>query len=429
MPVLVRHGTIGPVMGVYEVERMRTIALMAALFNMNNKKLGRDTMQVAEKAKVLVDEQGGGRKDRNSNTGILSKTVTMDISRQLRLAMANAGLDLKEGFDRLPHSVTMLSMTQHGAPEAPLRSTFETVANAKHFVLTALGRSKNSYAGRKHNASGKFPPQGPGQGSGQGPCNFGVYSSTLIKAMRRKGHGAVFTACISLFTMFLVCFMFVDDAELQHTSRDVNETGEDQIAPMQASLDHWCGLVGCTGGAINPEKSHWCLIDYKWTGTRWVYRTISEMPGELTAVNLQGNVAPLKRVEANEGMKTLGAMVAADGSTTAEVAYLKDKAVAFADDIKRPSPTSRTENWLAYQHTICKTMEYPYARHRHQRKRLELDLSVMINKATLPKCGLIGILQESNVLYGPKEIPRNGRSQWNLGTTRDCKNWQLLFIM
>jgi hypothetical protein len=41
-------------LGVYEVERMRTIALMAALFNMNNKKLGRDTMQVAEKAKVLA---------------------------------------------------------------------------------------------------------------------------------------------------------------------------------------------------------------------------------------------------------------------------------------------------------------------------------------------------------------------------------------
>ena len=28
-------------LGVYEVERMRTIALMAPLFNMNNKKLGR----------------------------------------------------------------------------------------------------------------------------------------------------------------------------------------------------------------------------------------------------------------------------------------------------------------------------------------------------------------------------------------------------
>jgi hypothetical protein len=79
-------------LGVYEVERMRTIALMAALFNMNNKKLGRDTMQEAKKANVVVDEQGGGRKDRSSNTGILCKTVTMDISRQLRLALANAGL-------------------------------------------------------------------------------------------------------------------------------------------------------------------------------------------------------------------------------------------------------------------------------------------------------------------------------------------------
>jgi hypothetical protein len=181
---------------------------------------------------VIVDEQGGGRQGRSSNTRILGKIITMDISRQLRLAMANAGLDLKEDFNQLPHSVTMLSMMQHGAPEEPLCSTFETVANAKHFVLTSLGRSKKSYAGRKHNASGKFPSQGPGRGSGQGPTNFGVYSCTLIKAMCHKGHGAVFTACISLFTTFLVCFMFVDNAELQYTSRDINGTGEDQIQPM-----------------------------------------------------------------------------------------------------------------------------------------------------------------------------------------------------
>jgi hypothetical protein len=49
----------------------------------NNKKLGRDTMEVTKKAKVLVDEQGGGCKGRSSNTGCLDKTLTLDISRQL----------------------------------------------------------------------------------------------------------------------------------------------------------------------------------------------------------------------------------------------------------------------------------------------------------------------------------------------------------
>ena len=54
--------------GVYDVEKMRTITLMDATFNMNNKQLGRDLMAHAEFLKNLPREQYGSRKNHRSST-------------------------------------------------------------------------------------------------------------------------------------------------------------------------------------------------------------------------------------------------------------------------------------------------------------------------------------------------------------------------
>ena len=49
--------------GVYMVEKMRTIKLMVAQFNENNKKLGRDMMHHAEEANHIAPEQGGEQEE------------------------------------------------------------------------------------------------------------------------------------------------------------------------------------------------------------------------------------------------------------------------------------------------------------------------------------------------------------------------------
>jgi hypothetical protein len=49
--------------GVYDIEKMRTISLMDAAFNMNNKQLGKDLMKHAEKLNNLAREQYGSRKN------------------------------------------------------------------------------------------------------------------------------------------------------------------------------------------------------------------------------------------------------------------------------------------------------------------------------------------------------------------------------
>jgi len=52
---------------------------MPAAFNMNNKKTGREGMALAEKLKLLPDEQAGSRKGHRSNLTALNKVLTNDI--------------------------------------------------------------------------------------------------------------------------------------------------------------------------------------------------------------------------------------------------------------------------------------------------------------------------------------------------------------
>jgi hypothetical protein len=72
--------------GICDVELMRTIQLMVAAFNMNNKKSGCDSMTRAELLKLIPKEQAGSRKHRRSVISALEKVFCNDIIRLHRLA-------------------------------------------------------------------------------------------------------------------------------------------------------------------------------------------------------------------------------------------------------------------------------------------------------------------------------------------------------
>jgi hypothetical protein len=110
--------------GVFDIKKMRTIQLMHAAFNINNKKLGRDMMSLAEKCKVIAPEQFGSRKNHQSILAALNKRLTMDVLRQRRQAGALCSNDAKSCYDRIVHCVAALSMRRMGPPLNRLRVCF-----------------------------------------------------------------------------------------------------------------------------------------------------------------------------------------------------------------------------------------------------------------------------------------------------------------
>ena len=105
--------------------------------------------------------------------------------------------------------------------------------------------------------------------------------------MLRKHHGVEFLSAVTLTLVGFVYFSFVDDTDLPVTG-ELHSRGEDLTKPFQEALNRWASGLTVTRGELAPQKS-WCyLIEQVWTGRKWRYRTIAEMPGTLTLMDQHG---------------------------------------------------------------------------------------------------------------------------------------------
>jgi hypothetical protein len=100
--------------GVYDAELMRTIQLMVASFNMNNKLTGREAMKRAEAFNLIPPDQAGSRKNMRAILHALNKVLTVDLSYQRRLPMALCSNDAKSCYDRIVLWVAALCLLRLG---------------------------------------------------------------------------------------------------------------------------------------------------------------------------------------------------------------------------------------------------------------------------------------------------------------------------
>jgi hypothetical protein len=315
--------------GVFDVEKMRTILLMNAEFNMNNKKLGRDMMSHAETHKAVAREQYGSRRNHQCILAALNKRLTMDVLRQTRRAGALCANDAKSCYDRIVHNIATLCMRRLGVASQPIKCMFTTLQMASHKIRTAFGVSDKTYGPNRD------PPlQGIGQGNGAGPAGWAVISTPLINMMRTAGFSFSLLTALTVLAVSFVCYAFVDDTDLVHTAKDVHTRGPQILLEMQQAIDHWEGGLKATGGALVPLKSYWYLIDFVWTGNSWRYATQDDIPGDISINKIDDSGREiLQRYKAHVAKETLGVFLAMDGNNKEETRHLCSKAEAFADCI------------------------------------------------------------------------------------------------
>jgi len=111
-------------LGIFDVGLMRTIELMAAQYNMNNKRLGRTAMRHTEKYNLLPKEQYGSRKRHKSITCLLNKVIICYVSRQVCLLLALTSNDAVKCYDYMIHNATSLSIQVVGIPHQPITAMF-----------------------------------------------------------------------------------------------------------------------------------------------------------------------------------------------------------------------------------------------------------------------------------------------------------------
>jgi hypothetical protein len=178
--------------------------------------------------------------------------------------------------------------------------------------------------------------------------------------MRRYGHGISIISPLTFVALYVVCFAFVDDTDVVPRARDVSTPGEDVLPEMQDVVNQWEGSVRATGGALVPSKSYWYLLDFLWKSGKWQYRSISNMPGDISIRGVDGVRVTLERLEPSEARGTLGVFIAMDGNWREEVRVLKEKTITFAEQL-RVGSVMPNEAWYSFNVTVMKSIEYPMA--------------------------------------------------------------------
>lgn len=382
--------------GVYDIDKMRTITLMDAAFNMNNKQLGRDVMLHAESLQNLAREQYGSRKHHKSNTAATNKVLTMDLLRLRRQAGALCSNDAKSCYDRVVHSIASLSFRRQGAPNSAVLCLLQTLQRATHKIRTAYGVSQMHYGGDRD------PPiQGLGQGNGAAPTGWAVISTPLINMMRTAGFGLQLLTCLSTVLISFLCYAFVDDTDLVHTGVSVNTSGPEVLRDMRRFVQHWEGGLRATGGALRVDKSCWYLIDFVWHNNHWKYASKFDIPGDILVRDADGRMKILPRLEPQEANETLGIFLAMDGNQLAEVKSLRTKTSSFAEQI-RTGFLQRDEAWHALHSTILKTLEYPMEAINLTKRQWEYVMAPLL-QTTLPRSGIVRTFPR-DVLYAPDQF-------------------------
>jgi hypothetical protein len=378
------------------IEKLRIIVLFHALFNMNNKRIGRDMIANAEKLHQIPWEIYGSRKRHRAIECAVNKVLTTDIARQEHRTTALCANDAKSCFDRILHSIGTICMRRVGVSEQTCMMMFGTLAQAKHYIRTTYGDSSTAYT------CIEIPFQGINQGNGAGPGIWLLVSIPIINMLKTAGFGFKVRTVLSENAFSFVCYTFVDDSDVVHSreTNGANDDTRDLVREMQQVVDTWEGGLRASGGALVPSKSYWFLIHFIFENNKWRYANVAETPGSITIRDIPGHGREaLERLEVDEARETLGVFIAMDGNQQAQTKELWRKANTWADQV-RAGRFTHAEAWFSLQFCVMKSLEYPLMATSLSKEQCN-KIMKPIRAAALPALGINRHLTLS-VVHGPQ---------------------------
>ena len=165
--------------------KQRTILLMEADFNINNKAMGADAMRAGKQLGALARDNYGGCKGLRGAEVSVNQLLLYDSVRARRGRMIVNSNDLKGCFDAITHIPMILGFHRLGVPLAPINSMIEAIQEMEHYICTALGTSEAHYG----NDPTKSPPAGTLQVNGAGVSGWQVVCGPLASTMSNLGFG------------------------------------------------------------------------------------------------------------------------------------------------------------------------------------------------------------------------------------------------
>ena len=314
------------IFGCSLITKLRSILLMEADFNATNKMIYGVRMLNNVRKYKLMPEEIFSERNRLADDGTLSKVLFYDIVRACRRPAGLASVDADNCYDRIAHPMLSMVLQAFGVPSKAVESMLSTIQDMKFYLRTGYGDSKSYVGGPGDDGTDSYKTQGIMQGNGGGPSCWTVDTIPMLRAHKRKGHGAHVVARISGKEGHVAGSLFVDDDDKIHLNMKVLESAEQAFQGLQNSVINWGKLLIATGGALKPSKCSCYLISFKFKKDgSWSYEA-NESEWELVVPLANGEVKEIEHLSVSSAIKTLGSMTCPSGDNTAALERMVSQA-------------------------------------------------------------------------------------------------------
>lgn len=341
---------------VIRVDKLRLIFLLDALFSCSCRILARRSALQAEKHNLIAFEQFGSRKRKDALLLSIQFRISMDITTQLRQPLSVVCNDLASCYDRIIHTIACLAHRRAGHSKGTVYCRFFTTQQLEVFLRSAHGDSDLSTKTGTWLVPTNQPIHGVLQGSPDGPITWALVSTPVLEAMRDMGYVMAFKCALSGEIAEIVGCMFVDDAN--YLQSDVSNKVETVVRKTQESQTYLRGLINSTGGALNPAKSFFWLIDFKWTNGVWKFSTNKQQPAEIQVADQHNNMIALPRYETNQAQRVLGVTMCPNDDGKQQTAILRKKGEDWAAHVEKRK-INPSHAWVGLWSGIVKGVSWP----------------------------------------------------------------------
>jgi hypothetical protein len=222
-----------------------------------------------------------------------------------------------------------------GVPTPAIALMLLTIQRMRFFLCTGYRDSEGYAGGNQDDVEDPIRTQGMCQGNTALPAAWSVTSILMIKAHRRKGHGAHFIAPISGLSCHHIGGLFVDDTNIFHLDMWRTETALEAHTCLQESVINWGKLLLATGGALKPAKCSYYLLSFCWKADgAWAYEINEANPDLSIGVPMSdGSLEEINHLPCSNALKTLGSMTCPIGSNTAALDRMRQQGQEWMDKV------------------------------------------------------------------------------------------------
>ena len=298
-----------------------------------------------------VTEDQYSQKESTAEDAKLDNKLTMDLSRQLRHPLATMSADVDKCDDQIHHIIMSLLLLVIIRTIGPVVAMLHPIQSMKFYQQTAQGNSKTFIRGREQNN----PLQGLCQGNGAAPL---IICSVLMHCYKSHGFCSCIISPISWAAIDFLGEIYVDNTNLIVTRPDL-EMSEAILEGLHSLAEAWSSGLNSTGGAINPDKSRWTLVLYKWINGIWGYGQQPEV--EMTIPLPDGAQAPISNGKVKTADKSLGVWSAIDGNDSKHIEEnITSKTVSWVNRMQN-AHLPACMGWIAYRFKLWACICYGIA--------------------------------------------------------------------